>query len=117
MKSLSEFWNEHLERCGFVLSDGTVVEVPNIHEDPQFGFRVDPQEILRYEEQIVASWHTHPHGGPNLSMEDYRCFLDWPKWTHFIVHRGKVWAYYVEQNRVLLHDDLDFSRLPRGAVP
>jgi proteasome lid subunit RPN8/RPN11 len=116
MRSLSDFWNAHLERCGFLLRDGRLIEVPNIHEEPQLGFRVNPEDILNHETDIVATWHTHPHDGPNLSVADYRCFLNWPEWTHLIVHRGKVWAYYVEQNRVLLHDDFDLSRIPGGAI-
>lgn len=116
MQSLLEFWNPHLERCGFVLKDGAVVEVLNVHEDPQRGFRVDPLEILKHEGQVSATWHTHPHTGPNLSMADYNTFLAWPEWFHYVAARDTVWCYYVEQNRVLLHDDFDLPRVSEGTL-
>lgn len=117
MESLLDLWSPFLERCGLVLKDGTTVELPNVHEDPQRGFRIAPEEILKYEPQTAATWHTHPHTGPNLSLADYRCFLNWPELFHYVVGHGKVWCYYVEQNRVLLHDDSDLPRLSEGPLP
>ena len=113
---LTEFWNEYVERCGFVLRDGGILEVPNVHENPQEGFRIAPEVILEHEGKVAATWHTHPHHGANLSVEDYQCFLRWPEWGHFIVHRGKVQYYYVEQNRVLCHAS-DIPRLPEKPLP
>ena len=113
---LLEFWNGFVERCGFVLADGELVELSNCHEDPRNGFRIDAAEILKYGGRVIATWHTHPLYGPNLSVEDYKCFLDWPEWQHIIIHKDTLRIYYVEQNRVLLHDDSDFPRLPEGVV-
>jgi proteasome lid subunit RPN8/RPN11 len=117
MLQLCEYWGPQLERCGFILKDGSIVEMPNVHKDTQAGFKIAPEDILKYEEGVAATWHTHPVTGPNLSPEDYRCFLDWPNWSHFIVCRDKVWGYYVEVHRVLRYDDSNFPRLFEGTLP
>lgn len=115
--NLTDYWNPSVERCGFVLKDGSFVELINTHEDTQNGFRINSADILKYEETVAATWHTHPRTSANLSLEDYKCFLAWPNWYHFIVTRDTVQGYYVEQNRVLIHDDLDLPRLSEGPVP
>lgn len=117
MQRLLEFWGPHIERCGLILKNGAILELPNVHEDPQNGFRVDPAEILKHEAETAATWHTHPSGNANLSMEDYHCFLAWPELFHYVVSRVKVNCYFTEFNRVYLHDDSDLPRLPQGAVP
>ncbi len=74
------------ERCGFVLEDGTLVEISNVHSEPTKGFRMDPFELLQHlDDPLVGTWHTHPDGDPNLSQEDYAGFLNWPHLKHYIV--------------------------------
>lgn len=114
---LTDFWNPSVERCGFVLKSGEAVEVINTHEDTQQGFRINPQDILKYEDQVIATWHTHPKTSLNLSTADLNCFLAWPEWFHYIVYRGTIRCYYVEANRVLFYDDSDLPRLPEETLP
>lgn len=82
------------ERCGFVLKDGTAVEVANIHANPSVGYEMDPVAALKVMEtgDVVATWHTHPDSDPNLSGEDYSGFLSWPDLEHAIIgwRDGKV---------------------------
>lgn len=73
------------ELCGLVLNDGTVIQLPNIHEEPVKGFHIDPQALLDHLEQAVGTWHTHPGRDPNLSEEDMAGFRQWPSLEHHIV--------------------------------
>src|SRR3546814_6030680 len=72
-QKLIDLYNEGsaLERCGFVLRDGTVVEITNVHDEPERGFRMAPARVLEYVDNpdLVGTWHTHPGGDPNLSQE------------------------------------------------
>src|SRR3546814_11024753 len=81
------FRSSALERCGFVLRDGTVVEITNVHDEPERGFRMAPARVLEYVDNpdLVGTWHTHPGGDPNLSQEDYAGFLHWPALEPLIV--------------------------------
>lgn len=117
MQQILDLWDPYVEHCGFVLRDGSVVEVLNMHESPQDGFRISPEDILKHEATIIATWHTHPHTSGNLSVEDYRCFLNWPEWFHYICDRSKLHCYYVQTQRVFLHDDADLPRIPEGVLP
>lgn len=93
------------ERCGLVLKDGTLVEIPNIAEDKTLGYRMDPAEVLPYMDDVAGTWHTHPDTDPNLSGEDYSGFLAWPDLEHSIVglRNGAVTVtrYRVEDGMVL----------------
>lgn len=103
--SLLERWNAQVERCGFVLLDGEVVEVTNSHPDPASGFRMAAEDWERYRTLIAATWHTHPRTGANLSMVDYCLFLSQPEWAHYVVSRDTVRCYYVEGGKVLLYEN------------
>ncbi|SKB62193.1 Mov34/MPN/PAD-1 family protein [Sphingopyxis flava] len=76
-----------VERCGFIFRDGSIVEIDNVHSEPERGFRMDPKQILEHVDNpdLVGTWHTHPGGDPNLSQEDYAGFLSWPHLEHHIV--------------------------------
>jgi proteasome lid subunit RPN8/RPN11 len=76
---------EEPELCGLVLTDGTVVQLSNIHPEPQNGFHMDPEQLLARLDDAVATWHTHPGRDPNLSEEDMSGFRAWPSLTHHIV--------------------------------
>ena len=94
------------ERCGFVLKDGSLVEVKDIHEEPQLGFHMDPAELILYVDAAAATWHTHPQTSPNLSQDDYAGFLAWPNLQHHIVGRtptGIEIRTYVVEDGVLVH--------------
>lgn len=75
-----------VERGGFILRDGSLIELANISSDPVDNFEVDDFELLQHvDKDIVALWHTHPSGGSNLSPDDWRVFVDWPGIQHIIV--------------------------------
>ena len=93
------------ERCGLILADDTVVEIRNVHGEPEKGYRMDAKEVLPHVDNIKATWHTHPLADPNLSEEDYAGFLQWPNLVHYIVGirdgEPAVGTYTVEDGYVL----------------
>lgn len=96
------------ERCGFVLNDGSVVEVKNIAPDRTLGYEMDPVEVLEYLDDAKETWHTHPDTDPNLSGEDRLGFLSWPDMKHNIIglRNGKVVVlqYEIEDGFVMSCD-------------
>lgn len=95
---------EPQEKCGLILRDGTVIPVKNMHVDPEAGFIIDPQELIRYEEQLWGTWHTHPKTGANLSQADYIGYLQWPTLHHFILGLDGVRCFIVEDGLVVEKD-------------
>ena len=91
-----------LERVGFILKSGEIVEVPNVCAKPEEGFDVSGEDIVKYADTSVATWHTHPGGNNNLSVSDFNTFLNWPELDHYIVGTNGVRRYYVEQGEVLI---------------
>jgi len=47
------------ETCGFVLDDGSVLEVPNSAEDPVNEFAIDPAIYAEHDQKISGIWHSH----------------------------------------------------------
>jgi proteasome lid subunit RPN8/RPN11 len=98
------------ERCGLLLDDGTVVEVANLHAEPERGCEMDPKAVLKCIKAggVIGTWHTHPDSDPNLSGEDYSAFLAWPDLRHVIVgmRDGKptVAEFVVEDGLVMKCD-------------
>jgi proteasome lid subunit RPN8/RPN11 len=95
------------EMCGVVMDNGCVVALPNIHEDPVKGFRIEPKAFLEHVEQgAVATWHTHPGQDPTLSEEDLEGFRAWPRLIHLIVgvRKGEpaVEAYRVVEGGIVV---------------
>ncbi|BAQ50282.1 hypothetical protein [Methylobacterium aquaticum] len=89
------------ERCGFVLPDGSVVEVQNICHEPADGFDIAAEDLLKYEDNAIASWHTHTGTDCNLTRDDLASFLNYPHLHHYIVGSDGVACYAVEQGRVV----------------
>lgn len=92
------------ERCGFVLDNGEIVEVPNVASEPENAFAIDASDIVKWEGQAVATWHTHPRESSNLSNEDYRGFLNYPNLRHYIVGTDGVSSYTVKSG-IILRDE------------
>lgn len=113
---LRKKWNPDAERCGLILLDGTILELPNIHPDPVNAYEMDAQDFL---DKAWATWHTHPRTSGNLSSEDYLNFCMPPadELVHFIVDSREVWRYYWEDKRLLLDDHDSTSRLHEDAAP
>lgn len=104
------------ERVGFVLKDGSTVEISNICQDPKNGFDVDGADLLRYLDDAVATWHTHPNATSNLSVGDLQSYLNYPELTHYIAGTDGVATYYVENGRVLRKDESIEAATERGAA-
>ena len=102
MNKLLTYFEGEKERVGFVLRDGTLVEVANHCSDPENGFEVSGEDIIRYTDDAVATWHTHPGETNNLSVGDYQTFLSWPNLRHFIIGTNGIREYYVEDGEVLI---------------
>lgn len=111
-KLLTEVSAEHAlvagaaERCGLIGADGEVIEVANVHAEPESGFHMEPICFLAaVNEGAVATWHTHPGQDPNLSEEDMVGFLAWPSLEHHIlgIRDGKpaVHSFAVKNGRVV----------------
>ncbi|MGN6820272.1 MAG: Mov34/MPN/PAD-1 family protein [Sphingomonas sp.] len=102
--------NNPNERCGFVLHDGTIVEIENCAEDPTRSYLMNSKQALPFiaDDEVKATWHTHPQGEPNLSGEDYAGFLGWPDLEHIIIgiRDGKkcMMTYKVEDGVVIACD-------------
>jgi len=88
------------ERVGFILATGEIVEVENQCHEPDNGFEVSGEDLIKYP-NVVASWHTHPATDSNLSTNDWYGFRNWPEWIHLIIGTDGVTSYRVEQGRVL----------------
>lgn len=92
------------ERVGFLLKDGTLVECRNCAPEPKDTFDVSPEEILQHCDEAIATWHTHPGAGSNLSVGDRETFLLWPNLLHYIVGETDITCYRVDKNMVVKHE-------------
>lgn len=92
------------ERCGFILNGNRMVEVMNTHPEPENGFEISADSIVRHDGNIKATWHTHPNGSSTLSGEDYACFLNWPDLEHYIISKEGVRRYVVVDGVVMNAD-------------
>lgn len=90
------------ERVGFILKSGEIVEVENVCSNADEGFEVSGEDLVRYDGQVLASWHTHPGQDSNLSTNDWYGFRNYSEWLHLIIGTDGVTAYRVKQGRVLV---------------
>ena len=88
------------ERVGAVLPNGTVVEFRNVSPHPRVSFAID-QESVEMLDRMTATWHTHPAGDSNPSVQDYLTFLSWPQLLHWIVSPKGIAGYRVDNGRLL----------------
>lgn len=91
------------ERGGFILPRmrNRIVEMDNIHPNPMDGYNPSPRDILKYADDAVASWHTHPRSSANLSVEDFNTFVQWANIEHIIVGNDGVRFYKVKGKAVV----------------
>lgn len=63
------------EACGFILADGTVIEMANVASNPERGFVMDQRELVERlshcKDQIAAIWHSHPKESNKPSGGDF----------------------------------------------
>lgn len=81
------------ERCGVVLTNGDIIELPNRSSHPNNSFMMQESDTSPYQEQIFATWHTHPRGPNNLSIEDYNTFAELEDIYHLILTPETISLY------------------------
>ena len=73
------------ERGGLILEGGELIEFANISDEPEGSYYPDAALLLEHLPTAVGTWHTHPGGSANLSVEDAETFIQWPAWVHAVV--------------------------------
>lgn len=108
IKTLFECYDEEatVERCGFILKDGTVLEAENVHPNPEKGFEIDPLIVVEQIDEVIGVWHTHPKANSVLSGEDKLCFEQWPNLDHYVIGNDGVRLYQVVEGVVI---DADYA--------
>lgn len=98
------------ERCGLILESG-LLEIENIAPDP-YNFFAMPESVMHHS-GIIGTWHTHPNTDPNLSVDDYRFFTNYPELNHFVIGNHETWRYYVQDGTLLVshYEDHLLTRL------
>jgi proteasome lid subunit RPN8/RPN11 len=95
------------ELCGFIMVDGSVVEIPNAASDPHRDFSMARHHLVERvpnPQEVYAIWHTHPNGNPQPSLNDMRavkCGAIQPHWIYLIVTSSGVYEHIME----LEHDE------------
>lgn len=98
--------NSGKERGGYVTSD-SVVECENSSEDDNF-YIPDYNTLDKMsEEDVVATFHTHPSKSANLSKEDFSSFQNWGHLLHFIVGNNGVMCYKVNNKGNVVIEEVD----------
>lgn len=105
LEKLRQIYSNDVEKLGVILADGSVIELQNIHEEPENGALMKSQDVFDYlysgEHETVALWHTHVKGATaDLSGEDYGTFLLHPDMKQYIVSATEIKMYYVEAGEV-----------------
>lgn len=83
------------EACGFILKDGTVVEIPNASTDPSNSFAMSRHHLgtrIPNPELIEAIWHTHP-SGVHMPSEGDLDFMATCDWRYLIITTTRVTEY------------------------
>lgn len=105
LKSL--YSEEGVERGGFI-TDKELFEVENEHVNPLEGFCFSFDDLDRLEqEDVIATFHTHPNGPSNLSKEDCVAFKNWSNLLHFIVGKDGIMCYKVTERNTIVIEDVD----------
>jgi proteasome lid subunit RPN8/RPN11 len=76
------------EACGFILKDGTIIEIPNAALDSTRNFEMSRKHLCERvpnPQLIAAIWHTHPTGENYPSNADMQSMW-WGQWD---------WAYII----------------------
>jgi hypothetical protein len=95
MIELLKHWNKNLEVCGVILNREKVVVCENRSTTPHESFQISSETLESLGNTPTHFWHTHPSNCVNLSMDDYKAFLNFPDQIHLIVGQDKIAEYYV----------------------
>lgn len=82
------------------MQDGSLLELPNVHPEPENGFRIDPLDVVKHCDKAAATWHTHDEIA-YPSGADYITFVNWHNLRHYIVGSDGVRCYKVQGTAVL----------------
>ena len=88
-------YTQGIEHCGFIVN-GEIIEAENVAVDPTNHFEIKDCEVDKYLDQAQATWHSHTHDNPNLSLDDFLLFSQIRECYHFIVAQGRTWVYYTD---------------------
>lgn len=83
------------EVCGFILKDGSVLEMPNVADDPRRSFLMSQADLIEKvpnPDVIEGLWHSHPRGTTTPSAGDME-MLRLCEWRYFIVTADEVVEY------------------------
>lgn len=116
---------EGQERCGIITVTGEILELQNISAKPESEFSMESGPLEHAD--TIATWHTHPTSGPNLSVADYRAFRAYPALVHYVVSPSEIWCFGMagdilvrRKNTLKARQENDFdypARPPEGALP
>ncbi len=87
------------EVCGFVMSDGSIIEIRNVAKNPYDTFSMDLRQIRRRVNlnRVAAIWHTHPGGDIRPSEADLEA-IRLCEWGYLIVTADEVALYEAQEN-------------------
>ncbi len=90
------------ERGGFIMKDGTLLELSNTSDTPAEGALLDmTPEQLDQLPNAAGTWHTHPGATANLSVGDNETFVSWPTFIHAIVGTDGIRWYGTKNGAVI----------------
>lgn len=90
------------EVCGFIMRDGSVVEIPNSAIDPHRDFAMAKHHLVDRvpnPSDVVAIWHSHPNRNPKPSKNDIyavKCQAVQQHWVYLIVTSDGVFEHQME---------------------
>jgi len=67
------------EACGILLGDGkkvtAVIKAKNVSPAPRYRYIIDPEIELKYRNQTMGYYHSHPDSGHQASKIDQMMFI------------------------------------------
>lgn len=97
------------EACGFILYNDEIVEIPNVAQFPERGFKMDRFHLIKnvgeHMNSVAGIWHTHPKGTLLPSQTDLYAIKIGAIQSH--------WDYYIATaDAVMAYDAKSFAPQP-----